>query len=515
MDEKIIWILVALTSIVLLSACFNYTNLSIARSLRRSKEVGIRKVVGASRGQVFTQFVIEAILLSGIAAVIAMGLFFIIKPEFLALIGEEMRLLTLDFKVWYLLPVIGFAIVIGVISGFLPSLFLSKLQALIAIKHPDKIKMFSGVTLRMVLIVFQFTLSIAFIITTLISYKQYKYVLAYDLGFSTENILNVYVQGNDPEVLKTRFSEIAGVVETSRSGMVMSVGEIWGETLKYKDPLDSISVHINPIDRDYLALHDIQLLAGENFRTQAEDSELVQIIVNERVLKRFNMGAPEEVIGETMEYMGKSAEIVGVMPDIQYLKLNSEAEPFLFLYPSTDFHTVNLKIQTADLISVMDQLEEAWQEVDPVHVFNASFYDDRIRSAYAEYEALMKIVGFISALVISIASLGLLGMAVYSTESRIKEISIRKVMGATEQSLVYLISRGYILVIVIAALIAVPLTYLFFEEVLFSDVAYRVTISAVDLGLGLMIIVLIAFSMVGWQTMKAARAHPADTLRDE
>ena len=514
MELKTLYIIIGLTLIVILSACFNYTNLSIARSLRRAKEVGIRKVVGASGFQVFFQFIIEAIILSLVALAVSAGLFYLIKPEFLTLdlAGD---FISLDLALRTIVYFIVFGVSIGILAGFLPAFILSKVRSLMALKDASKMKLLSGVNLRKVLIVFQFTLSIGFIIAATISYKQYMFAVNFDLGFTTESILNVRTQGNDTQLLANEFSTVPGVEMVSRSGFVLSSGNIWAGTVKFEDPMDSIDAHYVQVDENFLELHNFELLAGENFPMRPDSSAEQYVIANEQFIDRFQMGTPSEAVGKMIDFDEKKLQIIGVVKDFQHRTIGGKIEPFLFRKRPKSFYFVNLKINSADMTGVLANLEEIWDKHDNVHAFRAEFFDDRIQDAYSEYQMMFKVVSFLSVVAVSIASMGLLGMAVYSTESRIKEISIRKVLGATEKNLVYLLSRGFMLLIVIASVVAVPLTFYLFDEMVLGDQANRLAIGVFELFFGVVLIFGIGLIMIGWQTFKAARANPATTLRDE
>ncbi|MCE7994539.1 MAG: FtsX-like permease family protein [Roseivirga sp.] len=519
MGSEATWIIVALTFIVILSAGFNYTNLSIARSLRRAKEVGIRKVVGATRGQVFTQFIIEATIISLIALVFAYLLFFIIKPEFLNLEPEIQQMLLLENSPKILVFFLLFAASVGFLAGFFPAAFLSKLRAVSVLKDASSTKLFSKVNMRKVLIVTQFTLSLIFIISASIEFKQYKYSLAFDLGFNTENVLNVRLQGNDMDQMANAFSTIPEVSQISKSAMITSVGSRYGENIKYEDPTDSTTLYYNIIDENYLPLMENRFLAGTNFESRPLQEEEESIIVNEQVLKRFNIGTPLEAIDKYVQ-IGRGdgvrkLRIIGVVEDFQYATIQDGIESFGFRYQPDRLEILNLKITSTDLMATMDKLEAAWDELDQVHSFEASFYDERIQRAYAEHSIIFTIVGFLAFLTISIAALGLLGMGVYTAETRLKEISIRKVLGASEGSLVSLLARGFMWLLVISAAIAVPASYFLFDSVILATAVNKASIGFIELFAGVIIIFAIGFVTIGTQTWKAAKSNPAQTLRSE
>ncbi|WP_422356032.1 ABC transporter permease [Roseivirga pacifica] len=511
-----LWILAALSFIVILSAGFNYTNLSIARSLRRAKEVGVRKVVGASRKQIFSQFTVEACVISLGSLLIAYFLFYIIKPLFLNLNPEIQTIFRLENNTLNLIYFVLFAIVVGLCAGFIPSVVLSRLKAVQVLKgKSSNNRLLSNLSFRKALIVIQFTLSLAFIVSAHIAYKQFNFAVSLDKGFNAENVLNVRLEGNDPDQVKALFERIPEVSQISQSSIILSTGERWGDDLKYEDPLDSTTLYYSSIDQYYLENLSHDIIAGTNFNRDPVSDEESEIIVNEALLKRFNIGTPQESIGKQVKVGGDMLTIIGVVKDFHYATVDAPIESFGFRQRKEDIQYVNLKLNTTDIIGTMKKLEATWDDFDQVHPFNANFYDQRIEEAYSEYVIIFTIVTFLAFISISIAALGLLGMGVYTAETRLKEISIRKVLGATEGSLVKLLSKGFLWLLLIASAIALPLTYYIFDSVIFSGLTYRINIGPVELLGGVLVIFIIGALTIGSQTLKAAKANPAQTLRSE
>jgi putative ABC transport system permease protein len=386
------------------------------------------------------------------------------------------------------------------------------------------VKGFKHGTLRRALVVIQYTVTLIFITTTAIGYVQYKNILAFDLGFNTENILNINMQGNKPDALLKELSQIPEVTSLSRSLIVTSVGNAWGGHMKYKDSRDSALVLTNHVDENYLSLHGYKLIAGGNFITRPTTAEAAsEVIVNEQVLKRFNISAdnPEKAIGKMVTFSSfrikaRKMTIVGVMKDFHYGKVDNLIEPVAFMpWTPGDEAVVNAKIQSTDMLATRAKIESTWKTIDRFHPFKAEFYDEAIEEAYSEFSTMIKIIGFLSFLTISIASMGLFGMVVFTTEIRLKEIGIRKVMGASSGSLIYLLSRGFLSLLSISALIALPVTYLFFENFVLTNFPYHAPVQIAELFAGLLAVLLIAFIMIGSQTMKAARSNPVDVLKSE
>jgi ABC-type antimicrobial peptide transport system permease subunit len=524
MPPVVLWILGGLALVVILSACFNYTNLSIARGMRRFKEVGIRKAIGAGKSQIRQQFLAEAILISLAALLLSFILFLVLRPQLINLAPEMQRTVKLGLTPSMVAAFIVFSVAVGGIAGFVPAIFFSKVGAINALRNVSSVKVYKHVTLRRALVVIQYTFTLIFITTTAIGYVQYKNILAFDLGFNTKNILNIDMQGNKPEALLKELGEMPEVTALSRSLIITGVGNAWGGYMKYKDSRDSALVLTNHVDENYLPLHEHKLIAGGNFRARPATAKAVrEVIVNEQVLKRFNLGAndPRKAIGEEITFSNiqgnaRKMTIVGVMQDFHYGKVDNLIEPVAFLYwTPEDRAIVNAKIQSSDLPATMAKIESVWKKVDPVHPFQAKFYDQAIEEAYSEFSSMIKIIGFLSFLAISIASMGLFGMVVFTTETRLKEIGIRKVMGASSGNLIFLLSRGFLLLLSISALIALPVTYLFFKNVVLTNFPYHTPVQIAELFVGLLAVLLIALIMIGSQTMKAARTNPAVVLKSE
>ena len=518
MASSNIWMIGILAFVVILSACFNYTNLSIARSLRRSKEVGVRKVIGAVSGQVMLQFIVESVMIALFALVLAFGIFMLLRPTFLSLNYYYQQMLQLHLSVELVLYFVAFAVLVGVAAGFFPALFFSKVNAIQVLKNVSSMRLFRQVTMRKALIIAQFTISVMFITATIIGYRHYKNVLAIDLGFKTENILNISLQDKVAEPMKKQLLEMPEVEAVSFSSLVTGVGNYAGTFMKYNNSLDSNWVYQNMIDEHYVPIHGHKFLAGGNFHRQTEDAAEEQVIVNEKVLKRFNIANndPQKAVGEIVLVNRKPAKIIGVIKDYYYGKpIDGDIQETIFRYSSKPHGNLNVKISTTDWIATRSKIEDAWKKIDPIHPFEASFYDDQIEESYNDFSSRIKIIGSLSFLAICIAIIGLLGMVVFTAETRLKEVSIRKVLGATEAGLIFLMSRGFIALLSIAALIGVPATYFFFAKVALDTYVTDAPFPISELALGVGLILALALVMIITQTLKVARTNPASVLKNE
>jgi putative ABC transport system permease protein len=285
MSPRVLWILGGLAFIVILSACFNYTNLSMARAMRRFKEVGLRKAIGAGKHQVRQQFLAEAIMISLAALLLSYLIFLVLRPQLINIAPEMQQTVKLELTPTMVIAFIVFSVAVGVIAGFMPAIFFSKVSAINALRNVSSVKVFKQVTFRRALVVIQYTVTLIFITATAVGYVQYKDILAFDLGFKTENILNINMQDNKPDALLKELGEMPEVTGLSRSLIVTSVGNAWGGFMKYKDSRDSALVMTNHVDENYLSLHEHELLAGGNFIARPTTAEAVtELIVNQQFL---------------------------------------------------------------------------------------------------------------------------------------------------------------------------------------------------------------------------------------
>ncbi|MFY0592799.1 ABC transporter permease [Roseivirga sp.] len=523
-SKRKLLIMSALTLIILLSACFNYTNLSLARALRRSKEVGVRKVVGASRFQVFIQFIVEAVVISFLALIIGVCLFIFIRPTFLSLPnpsanGFEMFELLISLK--HIIYFIFLAIMVGLLAGILPAIFLSKVQAINAFKSSVQARLPRKMSLKSVLIVFQFTLSIGLIMCAVLINDQYRYTLSYDLGYETEDVLTVDIHGDYIDVLANEYSKIPEVEEVSKSGWVLGVG---GDGLTVgmifsEDRSGRALSLLNQVDENYLDMHDIEMLAGETFDAPlGKDALANNILVNEAFLKELNLGVPEESLGKQVLYNGTKVRIKGVFKDAVSIGLTKKfLEPMAFIQTnqSTDYKALNLKVSSTDLVDLLTKMEKVYADQDQTHPFNASFYEDSIAETYKAEKGTYTIISFLAIMAISISTLGLLGMAIFNTETRMKEIGIRKVLGARIKDLLYLLSKNFLLFMILAAFIAIPVTLQIVESQLLNTFWDRAPINFIEILSGFLVVLVVGGLTIGWQIRQAAISNPIDSLRNE
>ncbi|MDH5400706.1 MAG: FtsX-like permease family protein, partial [Cyclobacteriaceae bacterium] len=454
-----LWFLIGLAVIVIISACFNYTNLSMARTLQRAREVGIRKVVGASGLQVFYQFILEAMIISLSGLAIAYLLFHLIKPWALDIFPSRVYLEPSWSLLWQFFLL---ALLTGLLAGFVPSLVFSRLRlwglikGALTTRDPKK----SGP--KSVLMVFQFSISMVLIICTAMIYKQYNHSVNFNLGFRTEYILNLSLQGVDANQLRNSLKSIPEVETVSSSQKVLAAGSSSSAQLKLTATNDSIDrVCFNVVDDLYLQNFNHQLIAGSNFKALSRESEEAQFIINEKVLYELGIGNPSEIIGQEITFTDKKGTVVGVVEDFHHETIYSDVKPFVFMR----FHKgkkptyLNIKLSPENLVRTRQKIEEIWSGFDEIHPLQAGFYNDTFENVYEEYVNNAKVIGFMAFLSISISVLGLLGMVIFTTESKMKELSIRKIFGASEKALVFIIGKRFVALLLFSSVMAAPVIY--------------------------------------------------------
>ena len=523
-SSKRISLMLGLTIVVLLSACFNYTNLSLARSLRRAKEIGVRKVNGATRFQVLSQFIVEAVLLSIVALIVGLVLFFIIRPGFLALpnpASNGYNMFSLNITFLHLLYFLVFALGIGVIAGILPASFLSKLKAGVVFNDASKVKVFSGLSLRRLLVVFQFALSIGLIMCAVLVHKQYQFALNYDPGYETEQIFNVSIDGDYIDLLEAEYSNIPSVLKTAKASTVLGYGSGEMGMAHSEDKSQTGMALINAIDENYFDLHGFEVIAGSSFENSLAKGQIPnEVILNKSFLEVLQMGSPEEAIGQHIFFRNEKFKVVGVVDDFITYSLNlSFSDAFGFVQHAQNgryrANNLGVKIQGDNVVATIAQMEEAYRKFDPIHPFKGDFHSDVVAKSYESEKTSYTIISFLAFLAISISTLGLLGMAVFTTETRMKEISIRKVLGAGTGNLVLLLSRSFIVIIGLAGVLAVPATRYIVDEIVLNDFLYRVEFGLLDTLSGFFIVLIIGSLTIGWQLRQVAFQNPSDLLRDE
>jgi putative ABC transport system permease protein len=512
LPKVFILFLAGLALVIIISAAFNYTSLSVARSMLRSREVGIRKTFGAYRSQIVKQFLLEAVVIAGISMVFAIALMQFLLPAFTGMQMMSMLEVRPEQNVKVYLWFLGFALLTGLLSGALPAGVISAFRPVFVLKGITNVKFFSRLTLRKILLVSQFVFSMVFIISILLIFKQMNYMVHAEMGFDSGIVYDIDLQGKEYEKVREVFSQLPEVQRMAPSSHVPGEGNIWGVDIRLDMEDEKFEGNYFSADADYIETLGLDLIAGQNFPEDLNPDQEVFVIASESTVEHFQLGSPVEAIGTTLILEDSTrVEIIGVIKDYQYAALFLDLKPLLLRYlPGAHYHAF-LRLDTRNMPSTLAKLEKAWKEVDPDHRMEGDFLEGRIRYYYSFFEDIMYTVSFATLLAIIIACFGLLGMATYSTQTRLKEIGIRKVLGSDSRQIVFLVSRSYLWLMGIAALIGGTIAYLV-NNLWLQYLAKSVHFGMGTILAGVFLVVFIGLLTISSQTLKASRSDPARIL---
>lgn len=541
---QMVRIFAAIALVVLLLACINFMNLATARSARRAREVGVRKAVGAARSQLVAQFLGEAVVLSLISMVAAVGLVELALPQFNQIAARDLAL-SYVANGGYWLALLGLVLTTGILAGSYPALYLSGFAPVKVLK--GTMRAGGGNTLiRRGLVVFQFAISVILIASTLIAVTQLRFLQTNNLGFDKEETVGVRLSGVDYELFSNAVSGLPGITSVSSATTPPGMGS--ANVLPYKsganyldaDQSEDARIAHDMVEDNFLDQFGIKLVAGRAFdEDRVADLGIIPenvqwshiydraFVVNEAAVRDMGV-TPEEAIGRSIRlyafengtyYTDFRGEVVGVVEDFHYRSLRNRIDPMAYSLAQTPGGHVGgfalMKLagggNAADLMS---RLEGVWKEIAPETPFEASFLDEEIQSMYLRESRLSRIIGWFTVLGIAIACLGLVGLATFAAEQRTKEIGVRKVMGATVPGLVALLAREFVKLVAIAFVVAAPVAYFVMGRWL-ESFAYHI-----EPGVGLFALtagtaLLVAVLSVSWQAFQAARANPVRSLRYE
>lgn len=489
-------------------------NLSTARSADRAREVGIRKVLGSLRKMLIAQFLAESILLTMLSVFAACILAWQLLPVFNEIAGKSIAI-TLDDFAWMGPVLAGLAFTVGILAGFYPAFFLSRFQPIHVLKGKLSTG-FKGSRLRSVLVVFQFSTSAFLIIGAFVIYHQLSYILKKDVGFDREQVLSIkYVSVlENPGTLKEQIKALAGVKNASLSGYLPTGGSRGSNNISVPGR-EGVLSEFWLVDADYLPTLGMTLLAGRNFSEhRATDSSA--IIINETAAKMlgFSNAPLNEVIHAGPVRGFKDYNVIGIVKDFNFNSMRENITPLVMIMDSDWSASLNVSVEGGELATVLGQIKKRWKELMPNQEFDYSFMDEYFEAIYKTELKMENLFMIFAFLAIVIACLGLFGLSAYATEQRSKEMSIRKVLGATMTNLMATLSLDFIKPVLVAILITIPLAWLAMEKWL-QTFAYRESIPAwtlIIVGLG---IIFIAMATISFQCVKAALVNPAETLRSE
>lgn len=511
-DIKYIWMFGAIALVILILACINFINLSTAKSANRAKEVGLRKVVGSLRRSLITQFLTESVAYSMLSFVIGFFMLWLALPSFNFIAG---RSISIPWTEWWLFPVLILsATLIGIVAGLYPAVYLSGFKPINILKG-KLVKGARGSGLQSTMVVFQFTASIILIIGTFVIYRQMSYIMNHDVGFDKEQVM--IIEGTGPlgerrEILKNELLKLSGIEDVSVSNYLPVEGGIsegYGYFIAGRERIDAgLNGSKYRVDPDYLATMRIKLVEGRNFVHDMK-SDSMAMIINETMAHDLGLSEP---IGARISDGSRVYNVIGVVKDFNTRSLRAPIRPLGLTIEPGGEGSMPVRIQSNDLPAAIASIENTWKKVVTNQPFRYSFMDERFAQMYDDIIRMGQIFASFATLAIVVACLGLLALSAFITEQRSKEISIRRVMGASVNNIFRLLTGNFIKLVMISWVIGTPLAWYVMNEWL-RGFSFREPISFDVLIISGLIVGVIALTTVAYQSIKAAIANPVESLR--
>lgn len=515
---KNLQIFAAIGGLILLISLMNYVNLATARAVTRTKEIGVRKVLGSKKGSIISQFMTESILFTLGSGLAAMGLVSFCLPQLNKLLELDLSLELLSWSDWGICLLVLMSL--GILVGILPALAMVKLPSLSTAKTAIQFKAASWSITRKLFVGVQYTVTIVLLVATLVIYNQYHYLKNYDKGFDTEQLLHIAVDDRDVQeklnLLKERISQIPNVLAITATGenLPSELNNTWdlnwnGSNLERPLPIDIVGV-----DRHYFDLLSIDLKAGRNFTHDFSVDSAKSVILNEKAFSLINQ---PDMIGQQIIIGGRARTIIGVAEDHHATTLHSQVAPTAyFIFPSgrrVSPDNLLVKLKTANASTLISDLEKVWQTVSP-DPLAYNFVDEAFAKAYSTERKFSILIGGFTFLAIVVSIIGLFGLINFVAQLKLKEISIRRILGATQFSLLHLLGKDFLNVFLAALLIALPLAYYFANDWL-TNYAYRIELNGATLLFATIACISISLLVIGYHLLKTTSSNPAEVLASE
>jgi len=513
---NIVYVLSIIALFVLLIACINFINLSTAKATSRISEVGLRKVVGAYRKQLFFQFLGESLIIAILALFFALLLVEFLLPNInnLLLNFKDLRLFSSgNFQIY--IGTLGIAIFTGILAGSYPAFYISSFQP-VDILQNSKINRASKGTFRKVLVVCQFSFSIFLIIATLIVFKQISFMNNKDLGYNKENLLFCFMNQSIKNSYLTLKSELQQHSNIEHVTACMNL-PTWQQpsfiltSWEGKTDDREIVMHHGSVDYDFYETFKINMVKGRQFSKQFTSDINSAFILNEEAVRIMELDEP---LGKHLNIFNHTGQIIGVMEDYHFNSMHSKIGPILYILSPKETNFMIVRIKPENINDTVQYIQEKWNNIDPDNAFNSKFLDDHLSQMYFGDHTLYRIASYAAYLSLFVSCLGLLGLSAFSAQQRTKEIGIRKVLGATLNKILLLQSSEYVKLILISNIISWPLAYFAMKNFL-QQYAYRIHIGFDLFLFSAVITFTIALLTISYQSIKAARLNPVDTLRYE
>ncbi len=504
---------------LLITACINFINLSTAEAIKRSKEVGIRKSLGSTRGQLIVQFLGETTLVTVTAAILALGLAQISLGFLNGFLDLNIALEFSDPAIWGFVLVVVF--LVATVSGLYPSFVVSSFSPILALKNNMGNRGSSGFNLRRGLVVLQFFISQFLVIATIVLISQTNYFRSKDLGFRKDAIITIPVEAmvsradsSNSMRMKTLRAEVMrlpGVESASLSNSPPSSGSVSGTGFTVEGSEDFYETQVKTIDGNYLSLFGLPLVAGKDVL----DLDTAQgFLVNEKLASLTGHANPSDMLGKRIDMWGKKLPVIGVVKDFHTMSLHTPIEATILLNRIRNYRTLSVSIHPANMQETIGEIKKKWEATYPELIFSYDFMDESIREFYESEQRTSVLMTIFTSLAIFIGCLGLFGLASFMANQKTKEIGVRKVLGASIENILMIFSREFIILIGIGFAIAAPLAWVSMNRYL-DEFAYKIELGPMIFLAGLGVTLLVAMATIGYRSIRAAMVNPVESLRSE
>jgi len=504
-----IFLLIAL--FVLIIACINYVNLSTAQATRRIKEIGVKKAVGAQRSTLIYQYIAESIFMTFLSLALAIVIIFLLLPQFNAITGKQ---LSIHLDPGLSIPILAITLLTGLISSIYPALYLSGFKPVLALKGKMG-RNSGGRWLHKGLVIFQFAVSVVLIISVTVIYLQINFIQTSNLGYDNEHLISFDMEGKlvgNAEAFNTEAKKIAGVVNASHLWGTLPGKVSWRSNLQWKDQdpeLKSTAFHYIDGGHEMAKLLDVEIKEGR-FLSEDIPSDKASIVMNETAIALIGYKDP---IGQKFYTGREMCTIVGVVKDFHFEGLHEEIKPFFFKLGSKG-NTIMVKIASENQSETLGKLRDLYHDFNPGYPFEFTFVDDNYQKLYIEEERISTLSKYLSAIAITISCLGLLALTAFSTQRRFKEVAIRKVLGSSSVNIMRLLSKEFILLVLLAILIAAPIGFYLMQSWL-DGFAYRIELQPIYLALSCLFMLAIAWLTIMSQVVNSTKVNVTESLRTE
>jgi putative ABC transport system permease protein len=515
-----VYILAIVALLVLSIAGFNFVNLSTALSLNRAKEISVRKVLGAAKRQLLVQFLLDAVFLSLVAFVLALAAFSLLSPFFNQLVGKPISTNMLN-HMGFIGSLLALTVSVGLLAGVYPAFFLSGFDPVNGLK--GKLKSGSrGYSIRKLLVVAQFFFSVMLIASTLGVYRQLHFMQNKELGYSKEQklVLDFYFDKNirdNEKTVKQELLAVPGVTAVSMSSCVPgNIDRRYNLLIPGADGnITSFVSDLYRVDFDFIDQYKLEIVAGRAFREELQSDVTGAVILNETAVSTLGYADPSEVIGKSFEQQNAwKGTVIGVVRDFHFKSLKEKIAPLALQVDPSRYTVLSLDVSGNNMHDVVDRLEDKWVDFGPKRPFSYYFADQAYQAQYESEDRFGKLILIFASIALLLSALGLLGLSALDTKQRAKEIGIRKILGASPSSLLGLLSKDFLLLVLIASVMAVPVTFFGLSSWL-DGFAYRVGVAWWLFAIAVAVVTVLSIMIIASQVLKAALANPIHALRDE